>query len=90
MEGWDIGVKYATGPWGVSVIYYHGERDGGGDALKAEIDTVMGSIAYTLGPGIKFVGYDVNRHRYDQYNCDPEMHNNHLEASPRPFLYGII
>ena len=38
------------------MIYYHGERDGGGDALKAEIDTVMGSAAYTLGPGIKFVG----------------------------------
>ncbi len=56
MEGWDIGASYATGPWGVSVIYYHGERDGGGTSLKAEQDTIMGSIAYTLGPGIKFVG----------------------------------
>lgn len=56
MEGWDIGVSYATGPWGVGVIYYHGERDGGGTALKAEIDTVMGSAAYTMGPGIKIIG----------------------------------
>jgi len=54
-EGWDIGVSYATGPWGVSVIYYHGERDGGGDALKADIDTIMGSVAYTMGPGIKVI-----------------------------------
>ena len=54
-EGWDIGVTYATGPWGVGVIYYHGERDGVA-ALTAEHDTIMGSVAYTLGPGIKVIG----------------------------------
>lgn len=57
-EGWDVGVSYHTGPWGVSVIYFHGERDGDGlglasTILAAENDTIMGSVAYVVGPGIK-------------------------------------
>jgi predicted porin len=60
MDGWDVGVGYSTGPWGVSLIYYHGERDGSAvgtcTPCKAEMDTVHGSVAYSMGPGIKFVG----------------------------------
>ncbi len=56
MDGFDVGVAYDTGPWGVSLIWFHGERDGGGAVLAAEQDTIMGSVAYAMGPGIKFVG----------------------------------
>lgn len=53
--GWDVGVSYATGPWGVSVIYFSGERDGG-SADDIEHETVHGSVSYAMGPGIKIVG----------------------------------
>ncbi len=56
MDGWDAGVGYSTGPWGVSLIWFHGERDGGGSALEAEQDTIMGSVSYTMGPGVQFRG----------------------------------
>ncbi len=56
MNGWDAGVSYGTGPWGVSVTYFHGERDGAGTVLAATNDTVHGSVAYSMGPGVKFVG----------------------------------
>ena len=58
MDGWDVGASYGTGPWEVSAIYFHGERDGlvGGAALAADNDTIMGSVRYTLGPGIRVVG----------------------------------
>lgn len=52
---WDVGVSYATGPWGVSVIYFTGERDGG-SLDNVEHETVHGSVSYVMGPGIKFVG----------------------------------
>lgn len=53
MTGWDLGASYGTGPWGVSLAWFHGERDGvTGGALKAENNTIAGSVAYAVGPGI--------------------------------------
>ncbi len=60
MTGWDVGVGYSTGPWGISLTYFHGERDGGAvgacTPCQADMDTIMGSASYSMGPGIKFVG----------------------------------
>ena len=56
MTGYDLGASYATGPWSVSLSWYHGERDGGGTALEAEQDTVHLSSSYALGPGVKVSG----------------------------------
>jgi predicted porin len=60
MDGFDVGVAYGTGPWGVSLIWFHGTRDGSGGATctpcEADHDTVHGSVSYAVGPGIKFVG----------------------------------
>jgi len=55
--GWDLGVSYGTGPWSVSLAWYHGERDGdGGTLLEADLDSYQFSGRYTLGPGIDLAG----------------------------------
>jgi predicted porin len=51
-QSYDAGVSYSTGPWGVSVTYFHGEWEaapGGGDD---ETDAIVGGVSYALGPGI--------------------------------------
>ncbi len=51
-QSYDLGVSYSTGPWGVSVTYFHGEWEadlGGGDD---ETDAIVGGVSYALGPGI--------------------------------------
>jgi outer membrane protein OmpU len=61
-EGLNVGVNYASGPWGVSLAYFHGERDGtgsvGADTLdgNAEMDTIHLSAKYALGPGVTAAG----------------------------------
>lgn len=59
-EGMNIGVWYSSGPWGVSLGYFHGERDGATTAGvvtgQAEQDTFMLSGKYALGPGITAAG----------------------------------
>ncbi len=55
-EAYDVGVSYSTGPWGVSVTYFHGEWEaapGGGDD---ETDSIVGGVSYALGPGITASG----------------------------------
>ena len=52
-QSWDVGGSYSTGPWGVSVAYFHGEEE---DSIALsgddEVDTVVGAVSYALGPGI--------------------------------------
>lgn len=55
-DGYNIGVAYSTGPLGVSLTYFDGERDGtttaGVTTGHAEQKTVHLSANYTLGPGV--------------------------------------
>jgi aromatic ring-cleaving dioxygenase len=54
-DGYNIGVSYETGPFGVSLNYFNGERDGGGttaNTVQADNDTFMLSGKYALGPGV--------------------------------------
>ena len=59
-EGYSVGANYATGPWGVSLTYFHGERDGTmmDDTLmdQAALNTVHLSAKYALGPGVTAKG----------------------------------
>lgn len=55
-EGYNLGAAYASGPWGVSLGWFHGERDGattaGVTSGQAEHDTYALSGKYALGPGV--------------------------------------
>jgi len=52
-QAYDVGAKYETGPWGVSVTYFHGEqRDTIATAGDDEMDSVVGAVSYAVGPGI--------------------------------------
>lgn len=55
-EGWDIGVSYRTGPYGVSLSYMNLEEDGTvvDSAGEDQTDVIMGSFSYNLGPGVDF------------------------------------
>ncbi len=59
-EGYSVGANYGTGPWGVSLTYFHGERDGTmmDDTLmdQAALNTVHLSAKYALGPGVTAKG----------------------------------
>ena len=56
MNGVNIGVAYASGPWGVSLAYFEGERNGNTSALAATGKTVHLSAKYALGPGVTLAG----------------------------------
>lgn len=52
-QSWDAGVSYATGPWGVSATYFHGEaEDTVADPDEDEVESIVGAVSYALGPGI--------------------------------------
>lgn len=68
-EGYAVGANYATGPWGLSLTYFHGERDGTETMMEdadgmmmshlvdqAAINTVHLSAKYALGPGVTAKG----------------------------------
>jgi len=61
-EGINAGVAYSSGPMGISVSYYHGERDGTGTVGagtldgQAESDVFHLSAKYAMGPGVTFAG----------------------------------
>jgi predicted porin len=53
-HAWDVGAKYATGPWKVGVYYFHSEVDGSSsNPADDELDALKGAIAYSVGPGIE-------------------------------------
>jgi outer membrane protein OmpU len=60
-EAMNLGASYSSGPWGVSVGYFHGEKDGQGIENvnltgQGEQDTFMLSAKYALGPGVTAAG----------------------------------
>ena len=65
-EGYSVGANYAMGPWGLSLTYFHGERDGTSTMMddgsmhlanQAATNTVHLSARYALGPGVTAQGY---------------------------------
>jgi len=50
METFDLGVSYATGPWGVSFTYVHSELN---DDDNGEIDKFLLGMDYKLAQGIR-------------------------------------
>lgn len=54
--GYQLGAAYATGPWGVSLNYFHGESDaintGGVITNDGEHDSFTLNGKYALGPGV--------------------------------------
>jgi len=60
-EGINAGVAYSSGPMGVSVNYYHGEKDGNNGSAttldgQAERDVIHLSAKYAMGPGVTLAG----------------------------------
>ena len=60
-EGINAGVAYSSGPMGVSIAYYHGEKDGNNGSAatlnnQAERDVIHLSAKYAMGPGVTFAG----------------------------------
>jgi predicted porin len=53
---YDLGVSYETGPWGVSIAWFHGEREFAGGGQDDEQDLMELGASYALGPGITVVG----------------------------------
>ncbi len=49
---YDLGVAYSTGPWGVSATYFHGEAEGDAGGDDDEVDSIVGAVSYSIGPGI--------------------------------------
>ncbi len=57
---YDIGIKYATGPWSFSATYFHGENrddDVLGTGLDEEQDTFGVGINYQLAKGVRLNGF---------------------------------
>ncbi len=56
-QAYDVGVSYSTGPWGVSVTYFHGEEESStADPDDDEVDAIVGAVSYAVGPGITASG----------------------------------
>lgn len=87
-EGYTVGASYASGPWGVSVNYFHGERDGetvaGVQDGQADHDTITLNGKYTLGPGVTAAG----TLGYTEYTTDDTGEVND-EADGTYFVVGI-
>ena len=54
-EVWNVGVGYTTGPWGVSLGYFEGERDVAGQSAASVTDIVLGA-QYAVAPGWTVMG----------------------------------
>lgn len=55
--GYTVGAAYRTGPIGVSINWFHGERVGVRNVSgRDEQNTITGSVNYSLGPGVALVG----------------------------------
>jgi predicted porin len=56
-SGFAIGGAYATGPWGVSLVWMHGRRDGEQTDGDSDVtDIIELGAQYKLGPGVALRG----------------------------------
>lgn len=54
--GYNVGVGYGSGPWAMSLAWYHGERKGSSTVAETDHDAVHLSAKYALGPGVTAAG----------------------------------
>ena len=87
-EGINAGVAYASGPMGVSVAYYHGEKDGSGTVAagtldgQAELDVFHLSAKYAMGPGVMLKG----TLGHSTYSSDDVDIDNSVDESSATYL----
>ena len=87
-EGINAGVAYASGPMGVSVAYYHGEKDGAGTVAagtldgQAELDVFHLSAKYAMGPGVMLKG----TLGHSTYSSDDVDIDNSVDESSATYL----
>jgi len=86
-EGINAGVAYASGPMGVSLAYYGGEKDGDktSGALntgQAEVDAIHLSGKYAMGPGVTFAG----TLGHSTYSSDDVAIDNSVDESSATYL----
>lgn len=85
-SGFNIGAGYSSGPWGVSLGYFHGERDGvttaGVLTGNGEHDTIALSGKYALGPGVTARG----TLGYTEYSTD----NTGVTANSTEGTYFVV
>ncbi len=89
-DGVSFGINYSSGPWGVSLAWFNGERDGEMDKEHHRShETVHLSGRYTLGPGISFNGtIGTTTIESDDTNFVDEEGNS-FEADATYFVIGV-
>ncbi|WP_135081265.1 porin [Terasakiella sp. SH-1] len=57
-QAWEVGVKYATGPYAVSAAYFQRETEDSGLSTAKEdtLDVILVSGSYNLGAGVTLAG----------------------------------
>ena len=55
-QDYNLGLRYATGPWGVGIMWAHANIEDAGGTGKNETDAYELGGSYTLGPGIQLIG----------------------------------
>lgn len=73
-ENWGLGVggSYETGPWGISLTWLHGQREGIVHSIDSSNDTadiVELGVKYALGPGVELRGSIY----YADYNSEDNL-----------------
>jgi outer membrane protein OmpU len=88
-EGINAGVAYSTGPMGVSLAYFHGEKDGNNGSAAtldghAESDAIHLSVKYAMGPGVTFAG----TLGHSTYSSDDADLDNSVDESTATYVVG--
>lgn len=73
-QSWDVGVSYATGPYAVSVSYFHGAAANTGNYTDSDSVVSLGG-AYDLGPGVQLTG-SVSYVDYQSGSSNQATHSN--------------
>jgi outer membrane protein OmpU len=83
-SGWDVGVAYATGPYGVSLSYMSLEQDNATNPAVEDTDKswVLGG-SYDMGAGVKLVG-SVFSAEYENGNVNTVNNTSDNEA------FGVV
>jgi predicted porin len=90
-EGMNAGVAYSSGPMGVSLAYFHGEKDGNNGSAttldgQAESDVIHLSAKYAMGPGVTLAG----TLGHSQYTSDDaDLDNTVDEVSATYLVMGL-
>jgi outer membrane protein OmpU len=90
-EGMNAGIAYASGPMGVSLSYYGGEKDGNNGTAAtldghAEIDAIHLSGKYAMGPGVTLAG-TLGHSTYS--SDDADLDNSVDEVSATYLVMGL-